>query len=86
MKQKLIQNCLVILIALSLVSSVLVTLYYGLSMQAAGSPDCNMYINSALICNATMYKDRFIVWCLVTIVIGITALIFTRQQLKKQKK
>ena len=86
MKQKIILISISVLIALGLIISVFISLFYGLAMRAAGSPDCDKPTNSLIICKSDTYRNSFLVWCLITVILIAGVVFFTKFKSKQLKK
>lgn len=86
MKQRLLLNLAAVGIALLLVFSIFNTVFYTLTYQIAGSPDCDKPTNSSVICEPSQYVVPLLAWGFVSLFLIVAAVFFNRVQSKYMLK
>lgn len=86
MGQKLLYKTLALLLAIGVVMSGFMTFRYGAFYRGAGAVTCSEITQSTIYCDPARYRDQFLIWGIVLVLLIVASVFFTRKQLKTRAK
>ena len=86
MRQRLWFNILAVLITIGIVIALFMAITFGMFYRSAMLPTCSEITQSSIYCDPVQYQSQFFFWSIISIVLIIVAIFFTRKKLNMRAK